>query len=71
MQKPFAYSPVNKDVPDSFFSRRQFPIVAFIAAIMALIISFPLINAQYGKSASAVHSGVSTADELSSGMPLP
>jgi hypothetical protein len=71
MQKPFAYSPVNKDAPDSFFSRRQFPIIAFIAAIMALIISFPLINARYGGNDSAVHSGASTADELFSGMPLP
>ena len=71
MQKSFAYSPVHKIIRNNFSSRRQLSIIAFVAAIMVLMISLALVVEQYGRSDSGVHSSLSPASEFSSGMPLP
>jgi hypothetical protein len=71
MQKPLAYSPVHKIAQNNFLSRRQLSIIAFVGAIMVFMISFALVNVQYGRSNSAVHSSLSSFSEFSSGMPLP
>jgi hypothetical protein len=71
MQKPFAYSPVHKIAPVSSLSRRQLSIIAIAGVIMVFVISFALVNVQYGRSDSAVHSSLSSSSEFSSGMPLP
>jgi hypothetical protein len=71
MQKSFAYSPVHKIIRNNFSSRRQLSIIAFVGAIMVLMISLALVVEQYGRSDSGVHSSLSPASEFSSGMPLP
>ena len=46
MQKPLAYSPVHKIAQNTFLSRRQLSIIAFVGAIMVFMISFALVNVQ-------------------------
>ena len=71
MPKLFANSPVHKIAQNTFLSRRQLSIITFVGAIMVFMISFALVNVQYGRSDSAVHSSLSSSSEFSSGMPLP
>jgi hypothetical protein len=71
MPKPLAYSPVHKIALNTSLSRRRLSIIAFVGAITVLMIGFALVNAQYGRSDSAVHSSPSSFSEFSSGMPLP
>ena len=52
-------------------ARTLVSIFAFVGAIMAFMISFALLNVQFGRSESAAHSSLSSSSEFSSGMPLP
>ena len=52
-------------------ARTLVSIFAFVGAIVALMISFALVNVQYGGSDSAAHSSLSSSSEFSSGTPLP
>jgi hypothetical protein len=71
MQKPFAHSPLHNIAQNSVLSRGQLLIIAFVGAIMVFMISFALVNVQYGSSDSAAHSSLSASSEFSSGMPQP
>ena len=71
MQKPFAYSPVDKIVQHFILNGRQISIIAIAGAILLFLISFELLHIQYGESASVARSAVSSPSELSTGMPLP
>jgi hypothetical protein len=70
MQKPLADSPVHKIAQNTFLSRRQLSIIAFVGAIMVFMISFAVV-VQYGSSDFAAHSSLSASSEFSSGMPQP
>lgn len=70
MQKPFAYSPVQRISHNFILTRRQISIIAVASAILLFLISFEFLHMQYGESDSAARSSRSSS-ELSTGMPLP
>ena len=69
MQEPLAYSSINPIVRDSFFSTWELPIVALVGVVMLFMISFALAN----PSSQDDHANgqLVSADEFSTGMPLP
>jgi hypothetical protein len=69
MQKPFAYSPVQKFTPN--LTARQTLIVTVASAILLFLVGFELLHMQYGNRAPVVLSSPSSSRELSTGMPLP
>jgi hypothetical protein len=71
MQKPFAYSPVDKIVQHFILTGRQISIIAFAGAILLFLIGFEFLNIQHGGSGSAARRSASSSSELSTGMPLP
>jgi hypothetical protein len=70
MQKSLAYSPINPNINDSFFSMWEMPIVAFVGVVMLFMISFALVNPSSGHDHTA-NGQLSLADDFSRGMPLP
>ena len=71
MQKPFAYSPVDKIAQHLILTGRQISIIAIASAILLFLISFEFLHMQYGGSDSVPRSSASSSSELSTGMPLP
>ena len=70
MQKPFADSPINPNVPASYISMWELPVLALVGAVVLFMISFALVNPSSG-SDHAANRQLSLAGEFSTGMPLP
>jgi len=72
MQKPLAYSPLEKFVRDRSFSRREISVIAFVGIVLWCIVSFALANIQYTRSALIEQSSISSSGtSFLSGTPLP
>jgi hypothetical protein len=71
MQKPFAYSPVDKIAQHFILTGRQISIIAFASIILLFLVGLEFLNMQHGGSDSAARRSVSSSSELSTGMPLP
>lgn len=70
MQKPLAYSAINPNVQDSFFSIWELPVLALVGAAMLFMISFALVNPS-SQNDRAANGRPSLADEFSTAVPLP
>ena len=70
MQAPFAYSPANKGTELSSIFGWEFSIVAFVGAVMLLMISLALVNPQHGRSDSATNLSLFSSSEFSSNVPI-
>jgi hypothetical protein len=71
MQKPFAYSSVDKIAQHFILTGRQISIITVAAAILLCMISFEFVHMQYGGSHSGARPSPASSGELATGMPVP